>query len=570
MFTDIKDFTLLTEKVGDIKSNHIRKEHDKLFINIITRYKKGEIIKHSGDSFFAIFSEPSEAVKCGLEFQQSLSNNSVLKEYNLEVRIGIHLGQVSYDDTINKDLFGSQINKASRIMSISHAGQVLVSQAVWESASNFLKEINNQEIKYSKFGSIKLKGIKEPIYIYDFYFSNTGSRGIPVIISKQKKNKISNYILIFFIIIISTFYIGNYYGLWDKIFLGFSIDNPNKIKRLYVPNIVSNEDDVIQFSKNVNQMNAIFKPFSSESMEILISKDSTYYEPISDSLRIEISKNMIHPIISFVDPDYLVVTEDEIEQEFANRGESYPLIDTYRHKDLEKILDRMNCSAGLYIRIYKEVRTDNKITYAISIHHRLTKGYSSIEININQEDIINQIIYGSNLHNWRGQRGSTYIGEVLSINNESIIISIDKKKNHRQGMSFYLVRLYRTNTNETFLGSDVDTSKMIRDFQLAENYFGNYENWLRAFSDNGQYSDDDSWSPEAYDSMIEQNKMISNKNPDRVAFQVGFVLGINCKIIELFDSTAIVRIVDKDYPWIHPQIGDNVYEKTYPKSSTHK
>ena len=61
MFTDIKDFTLLTEKVGDIKSNHIRKEHDKLFINIITRYKKGEIIKHSGDSFFAIFSEPSEA-----------------------------------------------------------------------------------------------------------------------------------------------------------------------------------------------------------------------------------------------------------------------------------------------------------------------------------------------------------------------------------------------------------------------------------------------------------------------------------------------------------------------------
>ena len=52
---------------------------------------------------------------------------------------------------ISEDLFGSQINKASRIMSISHAGQVLVSQAVWESASNFLKEINNQEIKYSKF-----------------------------------------------------------------------------------------------------------------------------------------------------------------------------------------------------------------------------------------------------------------------------------------------------------------------------------------------------------------------------------------------------------------------------------
>ena len=29
-------------------------------------------------------------------------------------------------------------------------------------------------------------------------------------------------------------------------------------------------------------------------------------------------------------------------------------------------------------------------------------------------------------------------------------------------------------------------------------------------------------------------------------------------------------LIDKDYPWIHPQIGDDVYEKTYPKSSTHK
>ena len=91
---------------------------------------------------------------------------------------------------------------------------------------------------------------------------------------------------------------------------------------------------------------------------------------------------------------------------------------------------------------------------------------------------------------------------------------------------------------------DVDTSKMIRDFQLAENYFGSYENWLKAFSDNGQYSDDDSFSPEAYDSMIEQNKIISNKNPDNESCKTGFGLSINCKIIELLDSTAIIKVVE--------------------------
>ena len=68
LFTDIVGYTKFTESAGDIQSNHIRKIYDDLFFKIITRDNAGEIIKQIGDSFFAVFAEPSTAVERILEF----------------------------------------------------------------------------------------------------------------------------------------------------------------------------------------------------------------------------------------------------------------------------------------------------------------------------------------------------------------------------------------------------------------------------------------------------------------------------------------------------------------------
>ena len=92
LFTDIVGFTEFIETVGDSKSQEIKRIHDELFIDIVTRDGAGEIVKQIGDSFLAIFSEPSTAVERSLEFQSGLSNikdQITLGLYTLKVRVGL-------------------------------------------------------------------------------------------------------------------------------------------------------------------------------------------------------------------------------------------------------------------------------------------------------------------------------------------------------------------------------------------------------------------------------------------------------------------------------------------------
>ena len=72
MFTDIVGFTQFIEENGEGKANEIRKIHDELFVDIITRDEAGEVIKQIGDSCLAVFAEPSIAVERILEFQNEI------------------------------------------------------------------------------------------------------------------------------------------------------------------------------------------------------------------------------------------------------------------------------------------------------------------------------------------------------------------------------------------------------------------------------------------------------------------------------------------------------------------
>ena len=79
-----------------------------LFIEIVTRDGAGEIIKQIGYSFLTIFLEPSTAVESSLEFQNGLNkikDQITLGDYKLQVRAGLHLGQVSLDDSLEADFF---------------------------------------------------------------------------------------------------------------------------------------------------------------------------------------------------------------------------------------------------------------------------------------------------------------------------------------------------------------------------------------------------------------------------------------------------------------------------------
>ena len=73
---------------------------------IIERFK-GRWLKEIGDGVLACFNTVSEAVYCAKAIQEAC-----LKEDDLKLRIGIHLGELVFE---GEDVFGDGVNIASRI-----------------------------------------------------------------------------------------------------------------------------------------------------------------------------------------------------------------------------------------------------------------------------------------------------------------------------------------------------------------------------------------------------------------------------------------------------------------------
>jgi class 3 adenylate cyclase len=167
MFTDIKDFTLITEEKGEEYSIKLRKIHDEILQNIIEENNVGLVVKFIGDAVMAIFSEPSAAVERALMIQQKINefNQSTDEFENIAVRIGLHMGQVTIDDAIQADVFGRHVNRASRIESLADGGQIYLSYSVFDSAKGWLA--SNERLIWTLHGSYFLKGIRHPIEIYE-------------------------------------------------------------------------------------------------------------------------------------------------------------------------------------------------------------------------------------------------------------------------------------------------------------------------------------------------------------------------------------------------------------------
>src|ERR1700758_1427759 len=74
----------------------------------------GWLFKHTGDGVCAAFSSPRAAVDAAVDAQRSLE---------LPVRMGIGTGEA---ELRGDDYFGGVLNRAARIMSAGHGGQILL------------------------------------------------------------------------------------------------------------------------------------------------------------------------------------------------------------------------------------------------------------------------------------------------------------------------------------------------------------------------------------------------------------------------------------------------------------
>lgn len=171
LFTDIKGFTRITEQHGEAYSNKLRKHHDEVIVPVIERDGGGRVIKHIGDAVMAVFSEPSTAVARSIEAQEKLAafNKEHPELEDINVRMGLHCGQVTTEDDVNADVFGRHVNRAARVEALADGGQVLVTYTVFDSARGWLNDKSDKPVLWEKHGRYELKGIPEPVEIYEAY-----------------------------------------------------------------------------------------------------------------------------------------------------------------------------------------------------------------------------------------------------------------------------------------------------------------------------------------------------------------------------------------------------------------
>jgi class 3 adenylate cyclase len=128
LFSDIEDSTDINEKLGDREWVRLLGAHDRLVQSSVEEHR-GHIVKSQGDGFMIAFREASDAVRAGIQIQDSLGATSDrrLRKTPIRVRVGIHCGTAIERDG---DLFGKNVAMAARVAAQANGGEILVSDDI--------------------------------------------------------------------------------------------------------------------------------------------------------------------------------------------------------------------------------------------------------------------------------------------------------------------------------------------------------------------------------------------------------------------------------------------------------
>ena len=157
LFTDIEGSTALWERDGARMSLALA-AHDALARSAVEGHH-GRVVKMTGDGLHAAFDDALDALRATLEMQHALAEPVATCGVALHVRCGLHAAVVERRDN---DYFGSPVNRAARIMSAAHGGQVLLSQAVVDC----VREILPAAVSLRDLGKVRLRDLATPEHVY--------------------------------------------------------------------------------------------------------------------------------------------------------------------------------------------------------------------------------------------------------------------------------------------------------------------------------------------------------------------------------------------------------------------
>ena len=150
MFTDITGFSAMMQS-SESYAKTILKRHREVFRSAHTKYD-GKILQFFGDGTLSIFDSAAAAVECAVDMQIELR-----KSPEVPLRIGIHTGDITYDDN---GAFGDGLNIASRVERLCIPGAVYITAKVFDDIKN------HSWLSAISLGFFQLRNISNEMELY--------------------------------------------------------------------------------------------------------------------------------------------------------------------------------------------------------------------------------------------------------------------------------------------------------------------------------------------------------------------------------------------------------------------
>jgi predicted ATPase/class 3 adenylate cyclase len=156
LFSDIEGSTRLWEEHPEAMRECLAR-HDDLLRSAVTAHG-GVIVKTTGDGVHAAFPTAAGGVAAAIDAQRAVTRAEWDGIGGLKIRIGLHTGEAELRDG---DYYGSDLNRAARLMSVAHGDQIVVSQVT----GGLVRDTLPDGVELVDLGEHRLRDVALPINV---------------------------------------------------------------------------------------------------------------------------------------------------------------------------------------------------------------------------------------------------------------------------------------------------------------------------------------------------------------------------------------------------------------------
>jgi predicted ATPase/class 3 adenylate cyclase len=157
LFSDIEGSTRLWEAHPEAMKGALAAHDDQIRKAIETN--DGVLFKHTGDGVAAVFGAAADALQAAAAAQRVFQSTAHPDVGTIKVRMAVHSGSAEERDG---DYFGPPLNRAARLMSAAHGGQVLASLVTERLAAAMLTD----DLSLRPLGEHRLKDLAQPEQVF--------------------------------------------------------------------------------------------------------------------------------------------------------------------------------------------------------------------------------------------------------------------------------------------------------------------------------------------------------------------------------------------------------------------